>query len=68
MDALSRLNNDLVEEFPPGIKIIFSQLPLKNYSLLISFAMSFLGIILLILVIRWNPPRKIPEGLKEKYN
>lgn len=68
MEALADLNTHLLSKFPRGIKIILSELPLQDYSLLISFALTFIGIILLILVIRWNPPRPIPEGLKPKYN
>ncbi|CAG9315265.1 unnamed protein product [Blepharisma stoltei] len=66
MDKLAQLNSFLVEQFPPGIKITLSQLPLQDYSLLISFALSIIGFALLICVIRWKPPVKIPEGLKKK--
>ena len=68
MDFLATLNNDLLGNFPPGIKIILSQLPLKEYSLLISFGLTIAGTILLIAAIKWNPPRHIPEGLKSKHS
>ena len=68
MESLAKLNNELVQMFPPGIKIILSQWPLSDYSLLISFGSSIIGIILLILVIRWDPPRYIPAGLRLKTN
>lgn len=66
MDKLAELNAYLVEQFPPGIKITLTTLPLRDYSLLISFGMTFIGLILLIMVIRWKPNVKIPEGLKQK--
>lgn len=68
MESIANLNNELVSMFPRGIKIILSTLPLPEYSLLISFSLSIIGLVLLVSVIRWNPPRHIPEGLKEKYN
>lgn len=66
MQALSNLNSNLLSQFPPGIKIILSQFPLSDYSLLLSFFLTFIGMLLLISSIRYNPPKHIPEGLKKK--
>lgn len=66
MQALAELNSNLLSQFPPGIKIILSQFPLSDYSLLVSFLLTFLGILLLVLSIRYNPPKHVPEGLKKK--
>jgi hypothetical protein len=65
MEFLANANSALLTHFPPGIKIILSQLPFPSYNLLLSFALSLLGLLLLILVLRWNPPRHVPEGLKK---
>ena len=52
MEKLAAINKDLVELFPPGIKIISSQLPLSDYTVLISLSFTIIGLILLISVIR----------------
>lgn len=66
MKFLAELNSELLTYFPPGIKIILKQFPLSDYSLLISFFLTLLGLVLLIMSIRYNPGKHVPEGLKKK--
>ena len=58
---MDKLNRELVEYLPPGIKITLDQLPLPNYSLLISVFLSVLGFAFLVLALRWKPTQKVKQ-------
>ena len=66
MDLLVQLNNAILALLPPGVKIALDWLPLSGYSMLLSLLLSLLGLVLLVAAIRYDPPRKVPEGVRRR--